>query len=120
MGEDISPYVETIRRRMARETRRREQLVERSGREIESLVTDFRKIDPDIRKIVLFGSLATQTVRSSSFDIDLAVDCTRTRYLEIVSRALDSPYSVDVVEMVAAPKFIRDSVERYGQVLYER
>ena len=47
--------------------------------EADRLVVEFRALDPDIDKIVLFGSLARKDARSIDLDIDLAVACSKER-----------------------------------------
>jgi predicted nucleotidyltransferase len=73
-----------------RERKRRADVEERAGRAREFLakIRDaFIDIDPDIRTIVLFGSLARGIPRRGNFDIDIGVRS--TRYLGLVSWALD-------------------------------
>ena len=118
--EDLSPYVETIRRRMKLEEAAKKKQIERAHLEVERLVSDFQELDPAIRKIVLFGSLASGNVRSRDFDIDIAVDCSPDRYLHLVSRGLNSPFRVDVVELASVADYIRDAIDKSGVVLYER
>jgi predicted nucleotidyltransferase len=86
--------------------------------EVQQLVRRFREIDPDVDRIVLFGSLAEGTVFSLYFDIDLAVRS--RRYLELVSCGLNSSFSVDVVDLDNLAEPIRSAVEKYGKVLYEK
>ena len=42
--------------------------------EVDRLVARFRAIDPDLRRIVLFGSLAHGVPRKPDFDIDLSLE----------------------------------------------
>lgn len=88
--------------------------------EVECLVAEFRALDPDLEKVVLFGSLARREVRSPEFDIDLAVACSKDKYLAIVARALDSPFQVDVVDLATADDRIKASIARDGVVLHEK
>ena len=88
--------------------------------EARCLVGEFRALDPDIDKIVLSGSLARKDVASPDFDIDLAVACSKEKYLAIVARALDSPFNVDVVDLTTADERIKASIARDGVVLYEK
>jgi predicted nucleotidyltransferase len=87
--------------------------------EVERLVAEFRAVDPVLEKVVLFGSLARREVRSPDFDIDLAVACSKDKYLAIVARALDSPFRVDVVDLATADDRIKASIARDGVVLHE-
>lgn len=87
--------------------------------EIRTLVARFREADPTLGTVVLFGSLARNDVSSADFDIDLAVRCSTAGFLAIVAIALDSPFSVDVVDLSTADDRIRASIVRDGVVLYE-
>ncbi|HUW40817.1 MAG TPA: nucleotidyltransferase domain-containing protein [Rectinemataceae bacterium] len=83
-----------------------------------SLVEEIRRIDPGIRTILLFGSLARGEPRNERFDIDLAVDS--DNYLQLVSWALDQSFAVDVVCLEDLDPAFRASILEYGRVLYER
>ena len=120
MVGELSPYVEGIRRSMAREAVRRRERLRLAREEIDALATAFKLIDPHVQRIVLFGSLATGRSPSADFDIDIAVECTPDRFLSLVSRGMDSPFRVDVVDLTKAPGFIQDAVRRFGTVLHER
>ena len=85
--------------------------------EVRSLTKQFREIDPQLKKVILFGSLAEHTVTSENFDIDLAVES--GKYLQIVSIALDSEFKVDVVEIETLPEHLQRRVLDKGQVLYK-
>ena len=81
------------------------------------LTEHFRAIDPDLKKVILFGSLAEKTVRSVDFDIDMAVES--DRYLQLVSVAMKSDFKVDLVEIAALPAHVKKRVLEKGIVLYE-
>ena len=118
--EKMKKMAVSVRRR---ERGRRKTLSARVARvfsEADRLVVEFRALDPDIDKIVLFGSLARKDVASPDFDIDLAVACSKEKYLAIVARALDSPFNVDVVDLTTADERIKASIARDGVVLYEK
>ncbi len=95
MSESIASYVETRKRRIHREAAARDARIKEARIEIRELVEDFRRIDPEIRSITLFGSLATGRVRSRWFDID-------------------------VVEIRTCMEGLLRAIERDGEVLYER
>lgn len=82
------------------------------------LVANFKQIDPDIREIVLFGSLLEQEVRRENFDIDIAVSS--DHYLTLVSWALNQEYSIDVVDIDSVPNHILEVIRQKGEVLYPR
>ena len=86
--------------------------------QIEDLVRRFRREDPHIRTIILFGSLAAGTPRNPHFDIDLAVDS--DRYWELLGIALDQPIPVDLADFPQTSSHIRDRILAEGTVLYER
>ena len=86
--------------------------------EASRLTKCFVEADPDLRKVVLFGSLATGNLGSREPDIDLAVDS--PQYLRLVSIALDSPFKVDVVDLPNASPMISRAVEQHGRIMYER
>jgi predicted nucleotidyltransferase len=86
--------------------------------QIEDLVQRFKREDPYIRTIILYGSLATGTPRNPQFDIDLAVDS--DRYWELLGIALDQPIPVDLADLPQTSDHIRNRIEAEGLVLYER
>ena len=86
--------------------------------EAHRLTSRFVEVDPDLRKVVLFGSLATGDLGDRQPDIDLAVES--PRYLRLVAVALDSPFRVDVVDLPNASPVISRAVEQHGRVMYER
>lgn len=120
MDDSMEEYVRTRRRIMAEADRRREERVEAARRLLPTLIEDFRRIDPGLRRVVLFGSLARNEVRSAHFDIDLAIDCSPDRFLALVSRALDTPIDIDLVELARAPEYLSRAIDRDGEVLFER
>ena len=72
------------------------------------LVKAFRTIDPDLRLVVLFGSLAEGTVRGEDFDLDIAVRS--GRYLQLVAWGLDQDYKIDVVDLDVARPHIAERI----------
>ncbi len=80
--------------------------------EVDRLVQQFRRTDPALRRVVLFGSLARDEVKRLDFDIDMAVDT--ERYSELLGPALESEFKVDLVDLRTASPYIRRSVERDG------
>lgn len=110
---------------MARERRRAERAprvrAERRAAglaEAHRLAKRFAEIDPGLRKVVLFGSLATGDLRDRQPDVDLAVES--PHYLRLVAVALDSPFKVDVIDLPNAGPVILRAIEQHGKVLYER
>ena len=120
MAGEIAQYVASSKRRSRNEELLRKERIEEAWKELKILIDDFISIDPDLRRIVLFGSLATGNVRSSQFDIDLAIECTSSSYMSLVSRTLDSQFDIDLVELPRAPEYLREAIARDGNLLYER
>jgi predicted nucleotidyltransferase len=114
----LKRIVEAVHERNRQAERHLEQKVCEARREVDRLVEEFRAIDPELDRVVLFGSLARDRVESERFDIDLAVRS--SRFLQLVARGLRSPFSVDVVELDAVPVPVRKSIDRDGKVLYEK
>ena len=119
-AEKLKKMAESARRRDRERRKTISARVPGAFAEVERLAGEFRALDPAIEKIVLFGSLARKDVTSPDFDIDLAVACSKERYLAIVARALDSPFQVDVVDLAVADDRIKASIARDGVVLYEK
>ena len=86
--------------------------------EAHRLALRFAEVDPELREVVLFGSLATGEVGNRQPDVDLAVES--SRYLRLVAIALDSRFKVDVVDLATARPAIRQAVARHGKVIYAR
>lgn len=81
------------------------------------IVEGIRARDPDVARIILFGSLAERSdgiVR----DIDIAVES--TDFLKATGWLLSLPYPVDVVAIGDLYPHIRQRVEEKGRILYER
>lgn len=125
VNEERLRFLRGIARRRSAEARR---AAERAGRlrrerraaglaEARRLAQRFAAVDPDLRQVVLFGSLATGEVGDRQPDIDLAVES--SRYLQLVAIALDSRFKVDVVDLAAARPAIRQAVARRGKVIYD-
>ena len=112
----LREIVETARRENQKAQRRTREAVKRARAFLPELVKAFRTIDPDLRLIVLFGSLAEGTVRGEHFDLDIAVRS--ERYLQLVAWALDQDYKIDVIDLDAARSHIAERIRSRGEVLY--
>ena len=116
--------LKAIAERADRETRARRLELERALRErvgqareeVARLVREIHAADPGVRRIVLFGSLARNSVKRLSFDIDLAVDS--DHYLLLTDVALESPFKVDLVDLTSCSEYVAETVERDGVELY--
>jgi predicted nucleotidyltransferase len=116
--EKLAAIAANLNRLNKLEDKRIKKKVREAHEEIQRLVIRFREIDPEIESIVLFGSLAEDSVLSIQFDIDLAVRS--KKYLKLVSCGLNSSFPVDVVDIDHLAEPIRASIEKYGKVLYEK
>ena len=94
-----------------------EMRVRDAHREIKRLVEAFRREDPELGRIVLFGSLARGIPRRPDFDIDLSFE--GREYYRCVTIALDSPFKVDLVDYRVAADHIRREIDQNGVVVYE-
>lgn len=102
---------ETHKRAAARKQRARYEAI------LPQLVEGILERDPDVSRIVLFGSLAEQKdgiVR----DIDLAIES--TNFLKVSGWLLSLPETIDAVDFNDLYPHIRERVEEKGRVLYER
>ena len=84
--------------------------------ELRDLVAAFKKADPELRRVILFGSMARQDVKRLEFDIDLAVDS--ERYNDLLGIAMDSEFKVDLIDLASASPYIVESVKRDGVEIY--
>ena len=107
-----------IKRENEEEKIRIKQRIRRAAEEVKRLKKDFLKIDKDIEKIILFGSLAEESIESVNFDIDIAVKS--AKYYQLVSRVLQSEFKVDVVDLDSVHERIRKNIIQYGKVIYEK
>ena len=110
----------SINARNRRERIRNQKLlrkrVERAHAEVERLAEVFRKTDPNIQRIVLFGSVARNAEKRLGFDIDIAVES--SKYSDLLDLAAESAFKVDLVDLSCASSYIRNSIERDGKEVY--
>ena len=126
MTEARQRFLRDIARRRSAQAHRDEERAARLRRarraaglaEAHRLALRFAEVDPELREVVLFGSLATGELGNRQPDIDLAVES--SRYLRLVAIALDSPFKVDVVDLATARSAIRQAIARDGTVIYAR
>lgn len=84
---------------------------------ISSIPDALLRIDPVLRRLLLFGSLAAGRVTRFDFDIDLAVDS--DRYLRIVDWSLQQPWRIDVVDLSAIDTSFAREIQKNARVPYE-
>jgi predicted nucleotidyltransferase len=103
-----------------REQKRIERRLKSAQEELRNLLAGFLEIDPGLRKVILFGSLARGSVKSVDFDIDLAVQCSGDKFLRLVASTLDSNFKVDVVDLDTVDDTFCYFILKEGKILYEQ
>ena len=116
--EKLARIAANLNRENRLEAQRTKEKIRTAHQEVRRLVAQFLEIDPAIETIVLFGSLAEDTVFSIDFDIDLAVSS--EKYLQLVGCGLKSSFRVDVVDLDHVAHPIKSSIDKYGKILYEK
>lgn len=115
---DPAPYREGLRKRWLLKEKRIAERSEQAREFLHELVGAFREIDPGVRKIVLFGSLARGVPDRENFDIDVAVRT--SKYLSLVAWALKQDWKIDVVDLDEVGGTSLNDVESKGITLYEK
>ncbi len=115
---DIQDIVREIKRATEVEQRQMKIRIMQAYEEVERLKIDFLKIDKDMKKMILFGSLPEDVIGSIDFDIDIAVQS--KKYYQLVSRALQSDFKVDVVDLDSIHERIKKAIIENGRVIYEK
>ncbi len=103
-----------------RATRKREDVRERRERFealLPHIVDGILERDPEVSRIILFGSLAERN-EGVVRDIDIAVES--TDFLKVSGWLLSLSEPVDVVDLNDLYPHIRERAESKGRVLYER
>ena len=122
MSDPISDKIEQIastqRRKNAIADARAAVRHEAMRTEARRLAGDFVSAQPDIRRIILFGSLTHKASERECTDIDLYVEGASN--LAMFERiAAESAWPVDIVTDDLVSRAVKLHVERYGEVLYE-
>ncbi len=115
---NIQGIVEEIKRGNKDEKRRIKERIGQAIEEVERLKEDFLKIDPNMERMILFGSLGEGRIESVDFDIDIAVKS--DKYYRLTGRALESDFKVDVVDLDSVHKIIKKNIIENGKVVYEK
>lgn len=111
MDDKLRAIVEAERRRNREAERRLAERLALARREARRVAAELARIDPGIREIWLFGSVATGRIGRDDFDIDLAV--LGGDVISLYARLPNSEFEVDLVDL--------DSVgERFGDMIYRR
>jgi len=117
-GFDPKPYRQGMKNRAEKgrlETERRAT----EARDFLPIIREaFLAIDPDLRRLVLFGSLARGIPTSEHFDIDLGVRS--DKYLKLVAWSLNQEWKIDVIDLDAVDGSILDGIESQAEIIYEK
>jgi predicted nucleotidyltransferase len=118
--QDPESLAKAYKKKNEREEARRQTIIAEKSKaareEVDRLVECFREIDPGLKRLILFGSLAEKRVRREDSDIDLAFD--GTKYIQCLSIALQSSFKVDLLDIKTARPGIRKEIEQYGEIVF--
>lgn len=115
---NVKNIIKEIKKENDKEARQIKDKIMQALRELEKLKRDFLEIDPDIEKIILFGSLAEGNIKSIRFDIDIAVKS--KKYYQLVGKALQSEFKIDVVDLDTIHNKIKNNILEKGKIIYEK
>ena len=93
------------------------QRTQEAMHEVQRLVQEFRRRDSELRRVVLFGSLAGGTPSNPNFDIDVSFE--GSELYACTAIALNSHFKVDLVDYRSLPKFMQEEIDTHGRILYE-
>jgi predicted nucleotidyltransferase len=116
MTEEIRKIVQAERRRASEAAARLARRLDEARAEARRLAARFAIEEPSLRRVILFGSVATGRVRADGFDIDLAVDADRLG--SILCAAEGSEFAVDLLDLRSASSRLRRVIEEKGVLLY--
>ena len=106
---------ENARNRAARE--RIGRRLEEARAEARRLAEDMGRADAEVKRVILFGSVASGKVRTETFDIDLGV--VGGDLMELMRITEESAFGVDLVDLETVSSGFRRMVEERGEVLYD-
>lgn len=116
MDDEIRAIVEAERRRNREAERRRSERLERARAEAPRIAAELARIDPEVREIWLFGSVATGSIGRDCFDVDLAV--AGGDIVALYARMPDTEFEVDLVDLDAVRESFREMIYRRGRKVY--
>jgi predicted nucleotidyltransferase len=115
---DPESYAAGIRKLNAAERARIKASMERARGDAERLAAAILEKDPGVRRVILFGSVATGAARSEDFDIDLALDGGDVQAAMDLTEGL--AFRVDLLSLARAPESVRRAILERGVVVGER
>jgi len=116
MNEELRAIVEAERRRNREADQRRAERLIRARREAPRIAAELARIDPDVREVWLFGSVATGRLGRDRFDIDLAIR--GGDVISLYARLPESEFDIDLVDLDSVSDGFREMVERRGERVY--
>lgn len=116
MDDKLRAIVEAERRRNREAERRRAERLSRARDEAPLIAAALARIDPAVREVWLFGSVATGRTGREEFDIDLAVR--GGDVISLYARLPDSEFEVDLVDLDSVGERFRSMIYRRGERLY--
>lgn len=118
MNMNVARIVDTIKKENRDERLRIQARIIQAFKEVERLKIDFLKIDDELEQMILFGSLVKKDIGYINFDIDIGLRS--KKYYQLVGRALENDFKVDVVDLDSVNKRIKDEILKNGKVIYEK
>jgi predicted nucleotidyltransferase len=112
MNFDPGPYIAYYNAKNEEERRAILARAEEALKEARRLAREIRHTDPEVRAVILFGSLAEEGPQRLDFDIDLALmggDVDKA--MNVVDK---SAFDVDVVDFDLLPEHIRARIRAKG------
>jgi Nucleotidyltransferase domain. len=120
LNEEVPiPYkADAIRKQNEDERRRLADLRGAAFAEAQRLAARIEKLAPGVEQVILFGSVAEDTIRDADFDLDLAIVGGDSYLVEdIVS---ESSFKVDVVDYERLPEHLQRRIDERGVALIRR
>lgn len=118
MSFDPRPYISGLRRRNDEEQREIAERARVAVGEAKRVADAIIQRDLDVRRVFLFGSLASGSPRHLDFDIDLALD--GGNVLDALDITELSAHSIDIVDFQLLPEHVRAATLANGIVLAAR
>ncbi len=117
MPFDPEPFADGLRRMNRNEHRKTTARAKAAREEAKTLAERIGTTVPQVRRVLLFGSLLEETPKNPDFDIDLAVEGGDIyRAMEVCE---SSPWKVDLVNPLEVAASVAERIRETGTVLYE-
>jgi predicted nucleotidyltransferase len=113
---DAESYASYWRKRNKKEEERIAVRMQAALDEAKRIAGRFKR-EADVEKVVLFGSLAENSMRNEQFDIDLAVWGGDWKKVLEIAEESESGFDVDIVEYKNLPEHIRKRIDTRGKMM---